>query len=40
MPMVVGWDDAITVQVERVADFPSGDALERSRQCYFGVYPT
>lgn len=37
--LVIGWDDAVTVQLEGVADFPSGDELERIRQCYFVAYP-
>jgi len=37
--LVVGWDDAITVQLEGTADFPTGDELERVRDCYFRVYP-
>ncbi|MFJ8075502.1 pyridoxamine 5'-phosphate oxidase family protein [Streptomyces sp. NPDC096176] len=37
--LVVGWDDAITAQLEGTADFPAGDDLERLRECYFRVYP-
>ena len=37
--LVIGWDDEITVQVEGLADFPSGDDLHRIQQCYFDVYP-
>jgi general stress protein 26 len=37
--LVVGWDDAITVQIEGVADFPTGAELERIRECYFVAYP-
>lgn len=37
--LVVGWDDAVTAQIEGIADFPSGDELERIRQCYFVAYP-
>lgn len=36
--LVIGWDE-ITVQIEGVADFPSGDELERMRACYFVAYP-
>src|SRR5687767_6752552 len=37
--LVIGWDDAITAQIEGVADFPEGDELERIRQVYFVAYP-
>ena len=37
--LVVGWDDAITAQIEGIADFPSGDELERIKECYFVAYP-
>ncbi|MFI1399405.1 pyridoxamine 5'-phosphate oxidase family protein [Streptomyces sp. NPDC020681] len=37
--LVIGWDDAITAQIEGVADFPSGAELERLQACYFTVYP-
>jgi uncharacterized pyridoxamine 5'-phosphate oxidase family protein len=37
--MTIGWDDAITVQLEGVADFPAGDELDRIRACYFVAYP-
>ena len=37
--LVIGWDDAATVQVEGTADFPSGAELERIRACYFAAYP-
>jgi uncharacterized pyridoxamine 5'-phosphate oxidase family protein len=37
--LVIGWDDAITVQIEGVVDFPSGEELERVRECYFIAYP-
>ncbi|MEU0371463.1 pyridoxamine 5'-phosphate oxidase family protein [Streptomyces sp. NPDC006283] len=37
--LVVGWDDAVTAQLEGTADFPTGDDLERLRECYFRVYP-
>lgn len=36
---VIGWDDAITVQIEGIADFPTGTELERIRECYFAAYP-
>ncbi|MGW7285865.1 pyridoxamine 5'-phosphate oxidase family protein [Streptomyces sp. NPDC054847] len=37
--LVIGWDDAITVQIEGLADFPAGDELTRLQECYFRVYP-
>lgn len=37
--LVVGWDDAITAQIEGVADFPTGPDLERLLAAYFAVYP-
>jgi PPOX class probable F420-dependent enzyme len=37
--LVVGWDDEATAQVDGVAHFPEGEALERARACYFSVYP-
>jgi hypothetical protein len=37
--LVIGWDDAITAQIEGVADVPTGVERERLRECYFGPYP-
>ncbi|WP_406000106.1 pyridoxamine 5'-phosphate oxidase family protein [Streptomyces sp. NBC_00829] len=37
--LVIGWDDAITAQIEGVADFPTGTELERVREWYFTAYP-
>ena len=37
--LVVGWDDAITAQIEGVADFPTGPDRERLLASYFAVYP-
>jgi len=37
--LVIGWDDAITAQIEGVVDFPTGAELERLRECYFVPYP-
>jgi PPOX class probable F420-dependent enzyme len=37
--LVVGWDAEATAQVDGVAHFPEGDALERARAAYFSVYP-
>lgn len=37
--LVIGWDDAITAQIEGVADFPTGSELERIQACYFTAYP-
>jgi hypothetical protein len=36
--LVIGWDE-ITAQIEGVADFPTGEELERVRECYFVAYP-
>jgi hypothetical protein len=36
---IVVWDDAITVQLEGIADEPTGDDLDRLRTCYFVAYP-
>jgi hypothetical protein len=37
--LVIGWDDAITVQIEGNVDFPEGAELDRIRACYFVPYP-
>lgn len=37
--LTIGWDDAITAQVEGVADCPTGAELERIRDVYFVAYP-
>jgi hypothetical protein len=37
--LVIGWDDAITVQLQGTVDFPEGAELERIRACYFVPYP-
>ncbi len=37
--LVIGWEDAITTQIEGIADFPEGAELERIREWYFGAYP-
>ena len=37
--LVIGWDHAITAQIEGVVDFPSGDELARVREVYFAAYP-
>jgi len=37
--LVIGWDDAQCAQIEGVADVPTGEELERIKQCYFAVYP-
>lgn len=36
--LVVGWEEA-TLQLEGLADFPTGPELERLKECYFQVYP-
>lgn len=37
--LVIGWDDAITAQIEGVADVPAGAERARLRDVYFGPYP-
>jgi pyridoxine/pyridoxamine 5'-phosphate oxidase len=37
--LVIGWDDAQTLQVEGVADEPKGAALDRLKARYFEVFP-
>jgi pyridoxine/pyridoxamine 5'-phosphate oxidase len=37
--VVVGWDDEQTVQLEGVADEPSGAELERLKAVYFAAFP-
>ncbi len=37
--LVIGWDDAVTVQLQGTVDFPEGAELERIRECYFVPYP-
>jgi hypothetical protein len=37
--LVVGWEDEATAQIDGVAHFPEGEALERARDCYLSVYP-
>jgi pyridoxine/pyridoxamine 5'-phosphate oxidase len=37
--VVMGWDEAQTVQLEGVADQPTGDALERLQRAYFARFP-
>ena len=37
--VVLGWDDAQTVQLEGVADQPSGAERERLQQAYFARFP-
>ncbi|MBA3462181.1 MAG: pyridoxamine 5'-phosphate oxidase family protein [Deltaproteobacteria bacterium] len=36
---IVVWSEAITVQLEGIADEPTADDLDRLRTCYFGAYP-
>ncbi|HVR18079.1 MAG TPA: pyridoxamine 5'-phosphate oxidase family protein [Polyangiaceae bacterium] len=36
---VIGWDDAQTVQLEGIADEPSGAELERLKALYFARFP-
>ncbi|MER7664683.1 MULTISPECIES: pyridoxamine 5'-phosphate oxidase family protein [unclassified Streptomyces] len=37
--LVIGWDEAVTVQIEGLADFPEGPELERLKAAYFTAYP-
>jgi general stress protein 26 len=37
--LVIGWDDAQTVQIDGVADEPTGEVLERVKQAYFAKFP-
>lgn len=37
--LVVGWDDAQTVQLEGLADEPTGPDLDRLRAAYFTRFP-
>jgi hypothetical protein len=39
MALVIGWDDAQTLQIEGVADEPTGAALARLKARYFEVFP-
>jgi pyridoxine/pyridoxamine 5'-phosphate oxidase len=39
MALVIGWDDAQTLQVEGVADEPKGAVLDRLKARYFEVFP-
>jgi pyridoxine/pyridoxamine 5'-phosphate oxidase len=39
MALVIGWDDAQTLQVEGVADEPKGAALDRLKARYFEGFP-
>jgi pyridoxine/pyridoxamine 5'-phosphate oxidase len=37
--VVVGWDDEQTVQIEGVADEPTGAELDRIKRVYFAAWP-
>ncbi len=37
--VVVGWDDEQTVQIEGLADEPTGAELARLKRVYFAAYP-
>lgn len=37
--LVVGWDDEVTVQIEGIAEEPTGEDLERCKDAYFAAYP-
>jgi pyridoxine/pyridoxamine 5'-phosphate oxidase len=36
---VIGWDEEITVQLEGIADEPTGAKRDRILEAYFAVYP-
>jgi pyridoxine/pyridoxamine 5'-phosphate oxidase len=37
--LVIGWDAEQTVQIESVADFPTGAELAACKQVYFAAWP-
>jgi hypothetical protein len=37
--LVVGWDEEQTLQLEGVADEPSGDELQRLKRVYLAAFP-
>lgn len=37
--LVIGWDEEQTVQIEGIADEPTGDELQRLKLVYFEAYP-
>lgn len=37
--LVIGWDDAQTVQIEGIADEPTDAVLDRVKQAYFAKFP-
>jgi general stress protein 26 len=37
--LVVGWDEEQTLQIEGLADEPSGEALARLKRCYLEAFP-
>jgi hypothetical protein len=39
LALVIGWDEEQTVQIEGLADEPTGAELARLKQVYFGAYP-
>jgi len=39
MALVVGWDEEQTLQLEGVADEPSGDELQRLKRVYLAAFP-
>ena len=39
MALVIGWDDAQTLQIEGIADEPEGSDLDRLKARYFEVFP-
>jgi hypothetical protein len=39
LALVIGWNAEQTVQVEGVAELPSGDALDACKSQYFATWP-
>jgi general stress protein 26 len=37
--LVVGWDEEQTLQLEGIADEPTGDELQRLKRVYLAVFP-
>jgi pyridoxine/pyridoxamine 5'-phosphate oxidase len=38
--LVIGWDDARTLQIEGIADEPKGSELEALKEVYFAAHPS
>jgi hypothetical protein len=39
LALVVGWDDEQTLQLEGIADEPTGDELQRLKRVYLAAFP-